>query len=320
MGFLFFHHFIFLFFYLFIYFFFYFFIFLLFQILFLLFLLFFYFSIFLFFILSFFHFFFFHFFLYFNFSIFLFFHFLFFHFFSFVHFLFFYFFDDVIIHPTPPLPDFLSFPTHPFLIFSSPFHSISTLYCSSCLAEDSRTLADAFQSDAMASDKLGRKYPMIVRLMSFFGAIFRHDVIIVWRPTILNMPIRSLHFRATLSEDFPKIFGRFSEDAGPPFGRRKISDVIFGIMGRKFPTVLLWLYSGKVVVFRQKVVVFGQKWLYSGKRGCIRAKVVVFGQKWFVFGQNSVVFGQKWLYSRKSGCIRAKVVVFKQKWLVFGQK
>ena len=47
-----------------------------------------------------------------------------------------------------------------------------------------------------------------------------------------------------------------------------------------------------MVVFGQKVFVFGQsgcyrtKWLYSGKvvlfgqDGCIRAKVVVFGQKW----------------------------------------
>ena len=52
-----------------------------------------------------------------------------------------------------------------------------------------------------------------------------------------------------------------------------------------------WLYSGKVVVFRQcgriraEVVVFRQsgctleKWLYSCRRAFIRAKVVAFGQK-----------------------------------------
>ena len=68
-----------------------------------------------------------------------------------------------------------------------------------------------------------------------------------------------------------------------------------------------WLYSVKVVVFGQrgiipqsgcvrakslfsgKVVVFAQKLLYSGKSGCIRSKL---------------------LYLVKSGCIRIKVVVF----------
>ena len=47
------------------------------------------------------------------------------------------------------------------------------------------------------------------------------------------------------------------------------------------------LYSGKVVVF-------GQKLFYSCKSGCICAKVVVFGQ---------------------DGCFKAKVVVFRQKLL-----
>ena len=43
-----------------------------------------------------------------------------------------------------------------------------------------------------------------------------------------------------------------------------------------------WLYSGKLVVFEKKKVLFVQNWLYSGK---------------------VVVFVQKWLYSGKSGCI-----------------
>ena len=54
-----------------------------------------------------------------------------------------------------------------------------------------------------------------------------------------------------------------------------------------------WLYSGKVVVFRQKL-------FYSCKCCCIRAKVVVIGQKLLhsgkmvVFGKNAkvIVFGQ----------------------------
>ena len=68
-----------------------------------------------------------------------------------------------------------------------------------------------------------------------------------------------------------------------------------------------WLYSGKVVVFRQSgyiwagVVAFEQNCLYLGKSGCIRAKMVVFGQKWlysctFVYAGKVVVVGQKWLY------------------------
>ena len=46
-----------------------------------------------------------------------------------------------------------------------------------------------------------------------------------------------------------------------------------------------WLYSSKVVVFRQfhKVIVFGNKLLYSGK-------VVLFGQKWLYSGK-VIVFG-----------------------------
>ena len=43
-----------------------------------------------------------------------------------------------------------------------------------------------------------------------------------------------------------------------------------------------FLYSGKVVVFEARVVVFGLKWLYNGKSGCIR---------------------EMWLHSGKSGFI-----------------
>ena len=49
-----------------------------------------------------------------------------------------------------------------------------------------------------------------------------------------------------------------------------------------------WMYSGKVVVFEQKGVVFGQSWF-------IWAKVVVCGQK-LLYSGKVVVFGQ-------SGCI-----------------
>ena len=45
------------------------------------------------------------------------------------------------------------------------------------------------------------------------------------------------------------------------------------------------MFSGKVDVFVQKVVVFGQKVLYSVKSGCIR---------------------EEWLNSVKICCIRAK--------------
>ena len=50
------------------------------------------------------------------------------------------------------------------------------------------------------------------------------------------------------------------------------------------------------------MAVFVQKWLYSGKFICFRAKVVVFRQKLFVFVKKVIAFGQ-------SGCIRDKVVL-----------
>ena len=56
------------------------------------------------------------------------------------------------------------------------------------------------------------------------------------------------------------------------------------------------MYSGKVVVFWEKVVVLG-------KSGCIWANVVVFGKIRKYLGK-VIVFGQKWLYFGKSGCIR----------------
>ena len=48
---------------------------------------------------------------------------------------------------------------------------------------------------------------------------------------------------------------------------------------------LRWLNSDKVIVFLQKVVVFG-------KSGCIRAKVVVLGQK-RLYSCKMVVIGQR---------------------------
>ena len=58
-----------------------------------------------------------------------------------------------------------------------------------------------------------------------------------------------------------------------------------------------WFYSGKSGCTWAKVVEFGQKWLYSCKSCCNRAKMDLFGQKWLysgivvVFGQKVVVFG-----------------------------
>ena len=59
------------------------------------------------------------------------------------------------------------------------------------------------------------------------------------------------------------------------------------------------------------MVVFGQTWLFSGKVVAIRAKVVLFGQKMFW----AKVFWARLLYSGNSGSNWAKVAVFGQKWL-----
>ena len=69
----------------------------------------------------------------------------------------------------------------------------------------------------------------------------------------------------------------------------------------------MWLYSGKVVVFWEKEVVFG-------KSGCIRANVVVFG-KMRKYSCKVVIFRQKWLSLGKSVFILAKMVLFEKKWL-----
>ena len=80
------------------------------------------------------------------------------------------------------------------------------------------------------------------------------------------------------------------------------------------------VYLGKSDCIRTKVVVFGQKKFKSGKSGClpviwlpsgkvvvfkkgacIWAKVVVFRQKWMYSGR-LVVFGEKWLFEQ-SCCI-----------------
>ena len=79
------------------------------------------------------------------------------------------------------------------------------------------------------------------------------------------------------------------------------------------------MYSGKVVVFEQKLLIFGQscciqaKVLYSHKSGfiweklwyldkscCVRAQTAVFEQIWLYSGKD-VVFGQNYLISGKSG-------------------
>ena len=59
-----------------------------------------------------------------------------------------------------------------------------------------------------------------------------------------------------------------------------------------------------MVVFGQKLVVFGQKWFSSDESGSIRAKEVLFGQSGCIWANV--------LRSSRIWCIRAKVVVFGQ--------
>ena len=66
------------------------------------------------------------------------------------------------------------------------------------------------------------------------------------------------------------------------------------------------LYSGKVVVFVEKIF-----WFFSGKSGFIRAKTAVFGQSDSIWAKVVVLV--------KRGFVRAKVVVFGQKWLYSGK-
>ena len=71
-----------------------------------------------------------------------------------------------------------------------------------------------------------------------------------------------------------------------------------------------WFYSGKVVVFEQKLF-YSDKRGCTPERGCIWAKwlhsgkLVVFGQKRLYLGKTGF-FRTKWMCSGKSGCIRAK--------------
>ena len=84
--------------------------------------------------------------------------------------------------------------------------------------------------------------------------------------------------------------------------------VVFGLGGCISSKVVVFVQSGfirKKWLYSGKVVVFGQKLLYLGKNGCIRVKVVLFGQKLF--------------NSCKRGCNRVKQVVF-AKVVVFGQR
>ena len=89
----------------------------------------------------------------------------------------------------------------------------------------------------------------------------------------------------------------------------------------------MYFYSGKVVVFGQKMLYSSKsgciqlKWLYSGREvlfgqnGCVRAtrlysgKVVVFARK-LMYSGKSGFNRSRLLYLGKSGCIRIKVVVF----------
>ena len=97
--------------------------------------------------------------------------------------------------------------------------------------------------------------------------------------------------------------------------------VVFGLGGCISSKVVVFVQSGfirKKWLYSGKVVVFGQKLLYLGKNGCIRDRVVVFGKKW-LYSVKVVVFGQKLFNSGKSGCNRVKQVVF-AKVVVFGQR
>ena len=54
----------------------------------------------------------------------------------------------------------------------------------------------------------------------------------------------------------------------------------------------------------EKVVALRKKWFYSGKLVVFSEKVVVFVQKWLYLDKVDFIL-EKWLYSRKRGCIRA---------------
>ena len=58
------------------------------------------------------------------------------------------------------------------------------------------------------------------------------------------------------------------------------------------------MYSGKVVVFEQKLLIFGQSCCIQAKV-CIRTKVVLFGKSCGIWTK-VVVFGHKRLYSGKN--------------------
>ena len=78
-----------------------------------------------------------------------------------------------------------------------------------------------------------------------------------------------------------------------------------------------WLYSGKLVVFRQSGCI-RISWWYLGKSGYIRANKDVFRQKGFFFGHKPLNSGKLVVFAQ-SGCVRAEVVVFGQKRLLSGK-
>ena len=228
-GFLFFHFLFFYFFYFFYFFIFYFlfFLFFIFYFLFFVFIflfffifyfLFFYFFIFLFFIYLFIYLFFYLFFFYFLFFIF--------SFFIFYFFILYFLMTSSLTPPTPPL--FLS--CHPPPIPPSFFPS--------CLADPSRTLADAFR-------RFSEGFPKMTST-SEIRSEGSHDVRLM-RLSIFFVPSVNRYLVGRFSTTnqkppFPKIFPKICRRCSPPIRSQEICDVIFGKYGLKGPTVLLIMY------------------------------------------------------------------------------
>ena len=196
----------------------------------------FYFFVFLFFIFLFFIFYF----LFFYFFIFLFFYFSFFYFFIFNFIFIYYFFifsmTSSPTHPSPlfffsfthqPLPDFfLPPPTPPSFFLFFPHPPLPSFFLLSCR----RFPNFCRRFPKCCPGFIGSQGSHDVRLMSFFWAIFRDDVI-DFRPTIFN--------NQSEASIFQTIFRRFFRRCSPPIRSQEIDDVIFVKLGRKGPTVLL---------------------------------------------------------------------------------
>ena len=123
-------------------------------------------------------------------------------------------------------------PTHPSLLSFLPFPPTPPSFFPSCLADPSRTLADAFRRFAddfpkMTSTSENRSiWSHDVRLMSFL----RFDDVIA-----SGRRFSTTNQKPPFCEDWPKIFRRCS----PPIRSQESCYVIFGKYGLYGPTVLL---------------------------------------------------------------------------------